>query len=367
MTTAGRVRPQSLAPRPSALLIVALVISGVLALLTLAAFALSGGLAGFGLSALLGIAPLPVLLAAVLALDRLEPEPRLNLIVAFVWGAGTAVVLAIVLTLAGEAAAAAIGFGQEAVKNLGAVVMAPLIEEGLKGAVLLLLLRRRSEIDGLTDGIIYAALSGLGFAAVENIGYYLGAFQESGAGGAAELFVLRGVIDPIGHPVYTAMIGIGVAYAATRRGAGRFAAIPLGYLAAVFLHGLWNGMATLGSLLGLVAAYVVVLVACAGLIVVTVRERRQLVAKIGYYLPAYGPTGLVSPQDVTMLGSLPARRAGRKWSKSVGYGKAMADYQQAATELAMLHQRAEREHMDVAEFAGERDALLGVMAASRRW
>ena len=44
----------------------------------------------------------------------------------------------------------------------------------------------------------------------------------------------------------------------------------------------------------------------------------------------------------------------------------MDDYQQAATELTMLHLRAEREGMDLA-FAAERDALLGVMAQARRW
>jgi hypothetical protein len=45
----------------------------------------------------------------------------------------------------------------------------------------------------------------------------------------------------------------------------------------------------------------------------------------------------------------------------------MGDYQQAATELTLLHLRAEREGVDPDRFAAERDALLDVMARARRW
>src|ERR1700716_1329393 len=38
----------------------------------------------------LALAPVPLLVAVVLFIDRLEPEPRINLVFAFVWGAGIA-------------------------------------------------------------------------------------------------------------------------------------------------------------------------------------------------------------------------------------------------------------------------------------
>lgn len=355
------------AQRPSIALVIGLVVSGVLALIVLAVMLLSGGPLGFGLSALLAVAPLPVLLAAVLSLDRLEPEPKLSLAFAFVWGAGVAVVLGIALTLLGQALFSRAGYGAAVVNDVGTVLLAPVVEEALKGSALLLLLRRRREIDGLTDGIVYASMAGLGFAAVENIGYYLLAYGENGAGGAVQLFVLRGLIDPLGHPVYTSMIGLGVAYALTRRTAARYAAIPLGYLAAVFLHGLWNGAATTGSLAWLGAAYLVIMAALVLLIVVTVVERRQLVARMGVYLPGYRPTGLVTDADVRMLSTLSARKAARRWARGAGLGRAMSDYQQAATELTLLHLRAERQGMDPGRFAAERDAYLGMMAHARRW
>jgi hypothetical protein len=270
-------------------------------------------------------------------------------------------------TLLGQELFVRAGYGAAVVEDVGTVLLAPVVEEALKGSALLLLLRRRHEIDGLTDGIVYASMAGLGFAAVENVGYYLLAFGEDGVGGAIQLFVLRGLIDPLGHPVYTSMIGLGVAYALTRRSPARFAAIPLGYLGAVFLHALWNGSATTGSLAWLGMAYLVIMAALVLLIVVTVVERRQFVGKMGVYLPGYQQTGLVTDQDVRMLSTLSARKAARKWARGVGLGRAMSDYQQAATELTMLHLRAERQGMDPARFAVERDAYLGAMAQARRW
>ncbi|MER6006975.1 PrsW family intramembrane metalloprotease [Nonomuraea angiospora] len=353
--------------RPSKALLIGLVVSSALALIVLTVMLLSGGPLGFGLSALLGVAPLPVLLAAVLSLDRLEPEPKLNLAFAFAWGAGVAIVLGVALSFVGEALFTRAGFGEAVVDDVGTVLLAPVIEEALKGSALLLLLRRRQEIDGLTDGIVYASMAGLGFAAVENVGYYLLAYNEDGAGGALQLFVIRGLIDPLGHPIYTSMIGLGVAYALTRRTAARFAAIPLGYLGAVFLHGLWNGSATTGSLAWVAAAYLVIMGALILLITVTVIERRQLVTRMGVYLPGYQQTGLITEADVRMLSTLSGRKAARKWARGAGLGRAMGDYQQAATELTMLHLRAERQAMDPVRFAVERDAHLGMMANARRW
>jgi RsiW-degrading membrane proteinase PrsW (M82 family) len=357
----------SLVQRPSKALLIGLVVSGIIALAVLALMLVSGGPVGFGLSALLAVAPLPVLLAAVLSLDRLEPEPKLHLAFAFAWGAGVAVALAVAFTMLGQQLFLRAGYGSAVVESIGTVVLAPVIEEALKGSALLLLLRRRQEIDGLTDGIVYASMAGLGFAAVENVGYYLLAFDKEGAGATVQLFVLRGLIDPLGHPVYTSMIGIGVAYALTRRTAGRFAAIPLGYLGAVFLHALWNGSATTGSLTRLGMAYLVIMGVLVLLVVVTVAERRQLVGKMASYLPGYQHTGLVTDVDVRMLSTLSGRKAARKWARAAGLGRAMSDYQQAATELIMLHLRAERQGMDPTRFAVERDAYLGAMAQARRW
>ncbi|MFD2351605.1 PrsW family glutamic-type intramembrane protease [Nonomuraea ferruginea] len=93
----------------------------------------------------------------------------------------------------------------------------------MKGLVLLGMLRfRRFELDGLTDGIIYASMVGLGFAMSENVSYYLAALNsEAGGVGLAVTVVLRGILSPFAHPLFTSMIGVAVAFAAQRHGPER--------------------------------------------------------------------------------------------------------------------------------------------------
>src|SRR5579859_5432643 len=96
---------------------------------------------------------------------------------------------------------------------------------------------------------------GLGFAMMENVGYYISALVRPDVGGVSLLgatFVFRGVLAPLAHPMFTSMTGIGVAYAATHRRGGW--AVWLGLLGAMTLHGLWNGLTGFG-LAGLILAY----------------------------------------------------------------------------------------------------------------
>ncbi|MBK7774695.1 MAG: PrsW family intramembrane metalloprotease [Sandaracinaceae bacterium] len=58
-------------------------------------------------------------------------------------------------------------------------------------------------------------------------------------------FVLRGILFPWGHPVYTSMTGIGFGLAREGRHPALRALGPLfGYGLAVMLHAMWNGGAT---------------------------------------------------------------------------------------------------------------------------
>ncbi|HEU5161070.1 MAG TPA: PrsW family intramembrane metalloprotease [Streptosporangiaceae bacterium] len=349
-------------------LIVGLVISSACALAALGLDAVTGG-AGFAVGLIMAILPVPLLIALVLVLDRLEPEPWRNLVFAFMWGAGVAVLGALILNTAGLVYVTGPLFGAEEGHFVSAAVGAPLVEETLKGSVLFgLLWFRRTELDGLTDGIVYAAMVALGFAMMENITYYIRAFDQGGAAQLQTVFIMRGVISPLGHPLFTSMTGIGVAYAATHRGPGRSVAPFVGLFCAMLLHGLWNGSTRFG-LSGLGMVYLLGLVILIGLIVIVVRERKRTVQLISRYLPLYAPTGLVTPQDVQMLGKLSTRRAARRWARLVGgvtAGRAMGDYQLAATELALLHQRAERGVAEPAWFEFRRRSLLELMRLARQ-
>jgi hypothetical protein len=69
-----------------------------------------------------------------------------------------------------------------------------------------------------------------------------------------------------------------------------------------------------------------------------------------------------------MLGSLPARREARAWARQVGgapASRAMADYQLAATELALAHLRRDRGIAAPRWFQTRQAALLELMAEER--
>jgi protease PrsW len=325
--------------------------------------------APFLIALLLALLPVPLLVAVVLLLDRLEPEPRGNLVLCFAWGAGVAALLAAIINTAGLLFITQPELGQSNGEFISATFGAPLVEEPLKGAVLFWLLwRRRQEFDGPTDGIMYAAMVGLGFAMMENIGYYISALVQPVVGGAQLLgytFVFRGLLSPFAHPSFTAMTGIGVAYAATHHRAG-WAAVA-GLLGAMTLHGLWNGLSSYGGT-GIGAAYVLVTGALIALVAVVVADRRRTVRLIWRFLPAYEPTHVLTDADLRMLSTLRGRLRARRWARRTGgrpAARAVTNFQLAATELALLHQRAERGLIDPARFEERRRDLLTLMATAR--
>ena len=327
----------------------------------------TGG-ASFIVGLLLAVLPVAVWLPLVLALDRLEPEPPNALIFAFLWGAGVAALFASILNTLGLSLLTETELtGEEEGWYVVATFGAPVVEELLKGAVLFgMLWWRRQELNGPTDGVIYAAMVGLGFAATENVQYFIDAVEVDQLG---YVFVLRAIVSPLLHPLCTAVTGIGVAVAALA-GPGRLRrTAPLyGLLGAIALHSLWNGSTKFG-LGGLAGAYLVGFVVLIGLIVILARDRRRIVQLIGHYLPLYGPIGIVTGDDLRMLSSLPGRRAARSWARSAGgrgAERAMTSYQQAATELALLHQRAGAQRdLDPHGLEQQRQYLVWVMQQAR--
>src|SRR4051794_5514579 len=230
-----------------------LVVFGVCGLLVLAFVSGSIGLGAVLVGALGALVPVGPVVWAFLWVDRWEPEPPRTLLFAFLWGACVAALTALIINSSAAYFADAV-LGQGSGDVIGAAVVAPFVEEGVKGAFVIgLLLFRRREFDGVVDGIVYAGLTAAGFAFTENILYIGRSFAEDGGligqnGGVLAVLVLRGVLSPFAHPLFTSMIGIGCGLAAVSRSpAARVLFVLVGYLAAVTLHALWNGSATLGD------------------------------------------------------------------------------------------------------------------------
>lgn len=357
--------------------------SGVRAVLSLVALAvplvLVLGLIGAsigGVAVLVGMmaAVLPVLpvVAAFLWVDRWEPEPSRLLLAAFLWGAGISVLGAAIVndtaTVLGEQLLG-IGGGD----LVAAVISAPLSEEAFKGAFLMgLLWLRRREFDGVVDGIVYAGVVAAGFAFTENVLYFGRAFAIDGDS-VAIVFLLRGVLAPFAHPVFTAIIGITVGLVARRRNPfGQVLVHPTGYLVAgylgaVGLHALWNASAGLGYLPTVYGMIMVPLFGALIALVMWLRRREQKV--ISAALPGFASAGLIAPSEVPLLASQIGRRGWRsevRRRSGEGAAGAVRDYQNAVTELAFLSDRVQRGTASRDTTRWHHEALAEVIAARDR-
>jgi RsiW-degrading membrane proteinase PrsW (M82 family) len=127
-----------------------------------------------------------------------------------------------------------------------------LIEEAVK-ALGLLLVGRGLASYRVRDGIILGATVGLGFGAFEAAGYSLSYSVQSGAFSARDLVseeLLRAVIAPFGHGVWTALVGAAAFATAARHGGPAWSwSIPFAYLLAVLLHAAWDASSNAASAL----------------------------------------------------------------------------------------------------------------------
>jgi RsiW-degrading membrane proteinase PrsW (M82 family) len=320
---------------------------------------------------LLALLPIPLLVALILYLDRLEPEPRALLAAIFGAGAGIAVITALLGRGLHTSAITTPDLGPHAsvavVVSAGAAIGGALVAETLNGLVLVsLLASRRTEIDGVEDGVVYGSIVGLGFALVANVYAYAVAWS-AGAGALAEEFTRRGIFGPIFQALFTSLIGIGVAYAAARpAGPGRYLAIVVGWGAAVVLDALWNhSVGEKGAVLQL--SYVILCVVLLAVVVTVIADRRRVIQLITSFLPDFEDPEVVTTQDIRMLASLRMRRLGRQWARlnlGIAGRRAMSQYQLAATELAMACRRNSLGQTTEDAYIRHRDDSLTLMRAA---
>jgi hypothetical protein len=153
-------------------------------------------------------------------------------------------------------------------------------------------------------------------------------------------------VSPFAHPLFTAATGIGIGVAVRSRNLLVKVGAPiLGYLCAVVLHGAWNLSATSG-LAGFASVYVIfqlpVFVGFASMAIMARRREGKLVAQ---HLAVYGSTGWLTPAEIAMLASLPARKDAKDWADRTGGADArgaMNEFQELGSELAFLRERMAR-------------------------
>jgi RsiW-degrading membrane proteinase PrsW (M82 family) len=301
---------------------------------------------------LLALYAVPVYLL-VNALDLFEREPRSLLIGALLWGGIIATFLAgrindqwgeIIQKL----------FGAEFAREWGAALIGPGVEELLKflGVVVLYLIAR-SEFDDVLDGFVYGALVGLGFTLEEDMYYFfthfVGAAGASDLGGLFEGFFTRVIVGgPYSHVLLTGLTGMGLAFYVTRPDVPRSRRLLIGillYAAGVAAHFVWNSP-LLNDMLGTdpdaftwitwaAVKGLPFLILLAVLVRIAIRREQRWVHEA---LADDVQTGLITPQELEVLGDLRRRRDARRVvaaRKGVGGDRLTARLQHAQVALAV--------------------------------
>jgi len=188
--------------------------------------------------------------------EKYGREPWEALKIAFAWGAISGVFLALVLSALGVPLLLFLlaDLTDPSVHDIlpvlvGAVIVAPIVEEFAKPLVMFQNQTIRREIDELEDGIVYGAACGLGFGATENVMYGLTeGLAAAGFAGMAFLIVIRTVSSILLHLVTTSYTGHGIARYMLN--GEPFTVVLKYYLIAVVVHATWNLAAVYSLLFG---------------------------------------------------------------------------------------------------------------------
>ncbi len=202
------------------------------------------GASGWGrIAAAVALPLVPTIAVALLVMliDRYEREPFSLLLLAFLWGALIAIPSALFAERAVAAALSAPGAGNTLMQS----ITAGLLEEGVKGAgLILLLLVFRDQFDNVTDGIIYGLVIGAGFALVENYAY-LALGPTSAFPG---LILDRILLSWLGHSTFSALFGAGLGFWRERHARrGVWPTALIGFGVAAILHACFNAILLAGS------------------------------------------------------------------------------------------------------------------------
>ncbi|WP_029145696.1 PrsW family intramembrane metalloprotease [Microbacterium luticocti] len=323
------------------------------------------GTAASAVGMVVALFPMAGVLLAVKLVDRWEPEPRSLLVLAFAWGAIAAVGIALGVDLL-----LSIGFGlsdSPAREAMQSVIQAPIVEEFAKGlGVFLIYVTARRAFDGPVDGIVYGAMVAAGFAFTENIQYFAISAIEGGARELTFTFILRGILSPFAHVMFTAVTGYALGLAA-RRGASAAAAVRpwvVGMVGAALLHALWNGSAQFSDFFSLYVTLQVplFLLFILGVVLLRREEERLTRQRLGEYASA----GWFTPQEVDMLATPRGRRSAMAWARTLRGDRSavMKGFIADATTLAAARQRIVTGRDPGA--AADQQVLLARTVAARR-
>ena len=293
--------------------LITLILNGLLGLNALASYGTSNFLAAIIIPAI----PTICILLLVNFMDRFEREPWFLRLAAFLWGAVIAIPPALFIEQNIDTALQNIlGPGvSDVIRSMFEGLNAGITEETIKGlGLLLLFFVLRDEFDNVTDGIVYGALIGAGFAMIENFRYFAIDFRQF----PVFLIVYRIVLGWLGHSTFTACFGAALGYVRHTRKRWRQIAVPLlGYVLAVGLHTFFdfvtfqasaalsassgNSNVALLSLIALIGDYIPPFLAQMFLLYILIKALAHEAAVIREFLAVEVSNGIVKVDEYALL------------------------------------------------------------------
>jgi len=177
-------------------------------------------------------------------LDRYDREPIWLVGFVFVWGALISALGSFVLNAMGSATL--MQFMDAATADaVGAIVLAPIVEEPMKASVLLIVAASRS-FDNATDGFVYGAAVGLGFAVTENFVYFSRFTDDPWTW--VQVVAIRTACSGVMHAIASSVVGAALGWGRFRTMDLRIASFGIGMALAIGIHMLWNALAVLAGL-----------------------------------------------------------------------------------------------------------------------
>ena len=249
---------------------------------------------------LAAVAPALGLLYFIYNKDRLQREPVPELLKAFGYG-----MLSVFASLLVSAPLMGLGIVPVMAETAGehlrvAFLGAAIPEELAKFVLLMLFLRRCRYFDEYTDGIVYAACVGLGFAALENIMYLFQNFENWAAVGA-----MRALFSVPGHFCFAVVMGYYYAKASFDHPSERVRNLCLAILLPILLHGCFDALLMVSS----VSAAAVALIALfGGLYFYMIKTSRKMIGKLLSKDQAVQDAAQLAAQQAALDAALDAAR-----------------------------------------------------------
>jgi RsiW-degrading membrane proteinase PrsW (M82 family) len=295
--------------------------------------------------------------ALFVAVDRRRPQRLLAWGLAVFWGGSAACGISLFLNEWASAHMAVMWWAPGYDSARVAVFVAPFVEEAAKATILFgLAFVDRGRIVSRVSGVALAGLSAVGFAFTENILYYAqyltAAQREIGYGNGRDWVMTnlvweRGVFSSFGHPLFTAMTGLGLAIGLRSRSKLVRVLAPLaGYLAAALCHMSFNSLATVAADIYEVLYYGVLLPALFIVILVTLAALRRQRGLIAARLTDYVMMGWLPPKYPDLFSRWWTRTKALLISPWHGNVIATIRLQNAVTELAYLRDAITRGTVD---------------------